>query len=300
MLRSFIRTRKRPSKRFFCAACCLLVVFFVAACAQSQEQHAQKIRVVSVTQIASPSSLLVPGTLTIGSYTSYPPQEFIDTTTNMVVGFDIDLITVLAQRMNLHPKIVQLDFTSLLPSLREKDIDIAISAIPITPDLQKQATLLPYFKGGESLLVAIGNPHHIQSTSDLCGLSVGVRSGTLEENDLRVASNSCMLAGSKPIATIALPDQDSVIHLLKTGNVVATYQDAPVSDYYIRQAPSLFAIAGQVTNENVEGIAMRKDDKSMEQALQAAFAAVRKDGTYHYLIMKWGLTTGELTNGTTS
>jgi len=81
--------------------------------------------------------------------------------------------------------------------------------------------------------------------------------------------------------------------------VIATYQDSPVSDYYIRQAPSLFTIGGPVANENLEGIVVRKGDPSMLKALQSAFQALNRDGTYHYLIMKWGLTTGELTSTAT-
>jgi polar amino acid transport system substrate-binding protein len=250
-------------------------------------------------QVTAPVSLLTPNTLTVGSYTDYPPQEFIDTTTNTVVGFDIDLISSMAQYMGLRTDIVQLEFSSLLHSLKKNDVDIVISAIPITPDLQKQAELIPYFRGGESFLVENGNPYHIQSTSDLCGLSVGVRSGTLEENDLRIANDTCKQAGNKPITTIALSKEDDVIHLLMIGRVIATYQDSPVSDYYIRQAPSLFTLGGPVTNENLEGIVVRKGDSSMLKALQSAFQALNKDGTYHYLIMKWGLTTGELTSTTT-
>jgi polar amino acid transport system substrate-binding protein len=234
------------------------------------------------------------GTLTIGSYTDYPPQEFTDENTNTLVGFDIDLINALAKLMSLRPKIVSLDFSSLLPNLQARNIDLVISAIPITPDFQKLADFVPYFKGGESLLVQNGNPHHIQNTSDLCGLAVGVRIGTLEENDLRIANDACKQVGDKPIMTTALPDQADVIHLLMTGHVVATYQDAPVSDYYVRQAPSIFDIGGPVTNENVEGIAVHKGDGTMLKAVQSALQTLRKDGTYHYLIMKWGLTTGEL------
>ncbi|HTK07614.1 MAG TPA: ABC transporter substrate-binding protein [Ktedonobacteraceae bacterium] len=296
MLDSCLRTREWSSRKWYLIFCLLLLSTWLVACAQPQAQNKSKAFVTPLAQITAPTPLLTRGILTIGSYTNYLPQEFTEGETDTVVGFDIDLINVLAQRMGLRPHVVQLDFSSLLPSLQEKNVDVVISALPITSDLQKQVDFVPYFKGGESLLVANGNPHHIQGTNDLCGLSVGVRIGTLEENDLRVASNTCKQAGNKPITTIALSNGADVIQLLKTGRVVATYQDAPVSDYYIHQDPSLFAIGGQVTNGNVEGIAIRKGDASILQAVQKAFQAVRNDGTYHFLIMKWGLTTGELTS----
>src|SRR5215469_507691 len=52
--------------------------------------------------IAPPTDLIAPGTLTVGSDTTYPPFESIDTATGQAKGFDVDLITTIAQRMGLH------------------------------------------------------------------------------------------------------------------------------------------------------------------------------------------------------
>ena len=51
-----------------------------------------------------PTDLITPGVLTVGSDTTYPPQEYIDPTTNKATGFDVDLITAIAQRMGLQSK----------------------------------------------------------------------------------------------------------------------------------------------------------------------------------------------------
>src|SRR5215469_2195210 len=44
------------------------------------------------SSIPAPNDLITPGYLTVGSDTTYPPQESIDPSTNQAVGFDIDLI----------------------------------------------------------------------------------------------------------------------------------------------------------------------------------------------------------------
>src|SRR6266704_764342 len=54
--------------------------------------------------------LLTSGVLTVGSDTTYPPQEYIDNTTHQAAGFDIDLITAVAQQMGLKAKIVTISF----------------------------------------------------------------------------------------------------------------------------------------------------------------------------------------------
>ena len=105
--------------------------------------------------------LLVPGTLTVASDTSNPPMEFINDKTQQADGFDIDLITAIGHHLGLKVNILTTKIELLLSDLANKRYDVAISAIPITPDRQVQANLIPYFITGESLLVRAGNPHHI-------------------------------------------------------------------------------------------------------------------------------------------
>lgn len=240
--------------------------------------------------VTPPNDLLTPGTLTVGSDTTYPPQEYIDTTTGKAAGFDIDLIAAVAQRMGLKVNVVSTGFNTIIDSLSAKRFDVVISAMTINSDREKKVDFIPYFNAGESLLVQKGNPHNLKSVSDLCGLAVGVQNGTVEQTDLQTADANCKKAGKPGINMTVLQDQTAVVQLLATNRVVATYQDSPVTDYYIKQNPGQFEVGGSVVNAAPEGIAVRKGDTSMFNAVQTAFNSLKADGTYTNLINKWGLT----------
>src|SRR5207249_2650 len=152
-----------------------------------------------------------PGVLTVGSDTTYAPQEYIDTATNQATGFDIDLIKAIAQRMGLTARVQTAKFDSIIPSLDSKRFDVAISAMTITPDRQQKVDFVPYFNAGESLLVQKGNPKSIKSVTDLCGLNVGVQNSTVEQTDLQTASDNCKKAGKPTINMTVLQDQTAVI-----------------------------------------------------------------------------------------
>jgi polar amino acid transport system substrate-binding protein len=239
--------------------------------------------------IAAPTDLITPGVLTVGSDTTYPPQEFQDPTTGKYVGFDIDLITAMAQKMGLQAKIVKANFDTIIDDLTAKRYDVVISAITINPQREQKVDFVPYFSAGESLLVQKGNPEHLTSVKDLCGKKVGVQTGTVEQDDLTAASKACQASGKPAINMTVLTDQTDVIQLLANGRVDATYQDSPVTDYYIKQNPGQFDIGGSIVNAAPEGIAVRKGDTSMFNAIQAAFKAVKADGTYDQLFSKWQL-----------
>jgi polar amino acid transport system substrate-binding protein len=245
--------------------------------------------------VAPPSDLITAGTLTVGSDTTYPPQEYIDTATNQATGFDIDLIAAIAQRMGLKSKPVTTSFDTIINSLVAKRFDVVISAVSVTPERQKKVDFVPYFNAGESLLVKVGNPSNIKSTADLCGQKVGVQNGTIEQTDLNTANTTCKNAGKSAIEITALTNQTDVIQLLASGRVVATYQDSPVTDYFNKQHPGQFTVGGSVVNAGIEGIVVRKGDSSMFNAIQTAFNQLKADGTYNSLIQKWGLTNEAIT-----
>jgi polar amino acid transport system substrate-binding protein len=243
--------------------------------------------------IVPPNDLITPGTLTVGSDTTYPPQEF-EQPNGQATGFDIDLITAIAQRMGLKANVVTTSFDTIIDSLVARRFDVVISGVNITPDRQKKVDFVPYFSAGESLLVHAGNPLNIKSTADLCGQNVGVQVGTIEQTDLDTANRACQSAGKPAINLIVLQDQTAVVQLLANNRVVATYQDSPVTDYYIKLNPSQFEVGGSVVNASPEGIVVRKGDTSMFNAVQTAFNQLKADGTYHQLILKWGLTNEEI------
>ena len=238
----------------------------------------------------SPANLLSPGVLTVGSDTSYPPQEYIDTSTHKATGFDIELITAIAQRLGLRTKIVPASFDTITSDLAARRFDVVISAITITPDRQKQVNFVPYLNAGESLLVQKGNPENIKSTDDLCGMTVGVQDGTIEQGVLQSSSDNCQEQEKPAIKIMALQDQTAVIQLLVDKRVAATYQDSPVTDYYVKQNPDKFEAGGSVFATAPEGIAVRKNDASLFNAIQTAFNQLKAAGAYHQLILKWGLT----------
>jgi len=287
---------RRASKSMVFIGILILVAMLLAACGSTTSTGGGSTPTANpaTPTIAAPSDLITPGTLTVGSDTTYPPQEYIDTATGKAKGFDVDLITAIAQRMGLQTNVVTDKFDTIFDDLVAKRFDVVISAAFITPERQKKVDFVPYFKAGESLLVQTGNPSNIKSLADLCGQNAGVQAGTAEQDELKAANEACVKASKPAINVTVLQDQTAVVQLLANHRVVATYQDTPVTDYYNKQNPGQFSVGGVVVNYTTEGIAARKGDTSMINAIQTAFNQLKADGTYHSVILKWGLNTGEI------
>ncbi|MGH2480832.1 MAG: ABC transporter substrate-binding protein, partial [Ktedonobacteraceae bacterium] len=225
------RTRHVSSSMLFLGVLVVLMLV-LAACGNSS------------TAAPNPLGLINPGVLTVGSDTTYPPQEFVDTATGKATGFDVDLITAMATQMGLKVNIVKADFGTIIDSLGAKRYDVVISAVTINATRKAKVDFVPYFSAGESLLVPKGNPRNLTAIGDACGLKIGVQNGTVEQDDTTAADKACKAAGKAGITITALENQTDVVQLLATGRVDATYQDSPVTDYYLSLNPGQFKVGG--------------------------------------------------------
>lgn len=285
----FAKKAQRVSRPMLFLGVLVVLLMVLSACGNTTTNAPIPTPNASTPTVTAPTDLITPGTLTVGSDTTYPPQEFVDTATGQATGFDIDLITAIATRMGLKVNIVKADFGTIIDSLISKRYDVVISAVTINADRQKKVDFVPYFNAGESLLVPKGNPKNITTIEGMCGLKVGVQNGTVEQDDANAADKACKKNGKPGITITALQNQTDVVQLLVTGRVDATYQDSPVTDYYLSQNATQFQVGGVVVNAAPEGIVVRKNDTSMFHAVETAFEQLKAAGTYNALFAKWHL-----------
>ncbi len=265
--------------------------------AQSPTPTPTPFAVVSPTPpgITPPTNLIRPGTITFLSDTTYPPQESIDPTTQAAVGFDIDIAKAIAAKMGLTATIQKTDSPQIISALLAKKGDAIISALSITPDLQRQVAFVGYFVAGQSILVRKGNPPGINSFPDLCGKNVAVQVQSPEESAVDDAnSGGC---ASSHINKHVYPTDLQAILTLKQGQVDAALDDSPVAAFFVKETPDQLQLAGQPYKTNPEGIAIDPKNGDLVRAVQQAMMAIYKDGTYLQILTNWNLSDGEIPEG---
>lgn len=242
--------------------------------------------------ITPPANLVKPGTITFLSDTTYPPQESIDPSTQQAVGFDIDIANAIAAKMGLTASIQKTDSSLLVGALLAKKGDAIISALQITPDLERQVALVAYFRAGQSILVAKGNPQNITSIPDLCGRRVSVQVQSPEESSIDEANAG--VCKSNPIKKQIYPVDLQAISVLKQHGVDAALDDSPVAAYFVKQNPDQLDLGGSPFKLTPEGIAIDPKNGDLLKAVQDAMLAISRDGTYQQILSRWNLLDGEI------
>lgn len=247
--------------------------------------------------------LVQKGHLTVCTDFPYPPQEYFDEN-GVPQGLDIELGNEIANRLGLKVNYLNSVFDSIIAAVTSGKCDVIISAMNITPERNKQVSMIPYFKAGQSFVTLKGNPNKITGPADLCGKAAAAESGTTEADYLQnVVSKECEKAGKKPVDVVVTQKDSDALQQLQAGKVVIYSADSPVAAYYTVQHPDLFEVVGQVLEPALEGINMPCGEADctkaplteVGQAVQAALKSMMDDGAYLKILTKWNLASSAVT-----
>ena len=238
--------------------------------------------------VAVPAGALVKaGQITYCSDLSAPPLEYLDAS-QKPVGAEVELGDALAKAMGLKAVWANTTFSGIIPALQAKQCDAILSQLFIKPAREKVVDFVPYLNSSNTILVKASSTD-LTGIDALCGKKAAAQTGTTIVEYLKKADATCT-GGGKPAIDIRLFTKDSdALQQLKIGLVEAYGTSVETAAYVMKQQPGVFAMAGEPFGQIKCGIATTKDKTALHDALTAALAAVRADGTYDAILKNWNL-----------
>ncbi len=256
-------------KKVIVGSVLLVFVMLLGACAPAVGSGSDASSAASSAAMPTPVAQIPTGDLVRANYLTvcsdipYPPQEFYDENGDPQ-GVDVDIANEIGNRLGLKVQYVNTVFDTIIAAVTSGKCDILVSAMNITKDRNKQISMIPYFKAGQSLVVAKGNPEKISSVMDLCGKSVAAESGTTEVDFIQGSGDyegnglmqKCESEGKGEVNLVITQKDSDALQQLQTGKVAAYSTDSPVAAYYTVEHPDQFEVAGEVFETINEGIGL--------------------------------------------
>lgn len=115
------------------------------------------------------------GVLRVGTDPGFRP--FAEERDGQLTGYDIELVTELAQRLGLHAEFVPVGYDALYDALSTRRVDLLAAALPLAPEQGWRARFSSaYLNAGQVLVTHSDSP--ITAEGDLAGRIVGVALGS--------------------------------------------------------------------------------------------------------------------------
>jgi len=216
------------------------------------------------------------GVITVGNAPDYPPFESIDDNGERI-GFDVDLIRAVAQRLGLEVKFVTLGFEVIVTAVQSGQVDLGVSGLSITEERKQYVNFTdPYVIAGQVVLTR--EDTGIKTLEDLKGKRVSAPVGT---------TSYAAAEKLEGIDLTAPEDYNMSFALLKGGGADAAVFDIPVAQEYLKQG-GLLIVGDPLSYEELAMVA-NKDNPEIITALNKAMAELKESGELDALMKKWGL-----------
>ncbi|MBQ1628957.1 MAG: amino acid ABC transporter substrate-binding protein [Treponema sp.] len=217
----------------------------------------------------------------LGLDDSFPPMGFRNED-NEIVGFDIDLAKEVAARLGVEFKAQPIDWDAKELELSTGKIDCIWNGLTITPErLEALAFTKPYLNNDQVLVVR--KDSGIKSFSDAAGKVAGVQNGSSAQDALE--HNPAFKASLKNI--VPFKDNLTAMNDLETRGVDMVIMDSIVAAYDITQSGKDLVIVDDVLAKEAYGIAFRKNDLKLRDAVQSVLEEMAADGTAEAISKKW-------------
>ena len=230
------------------------------------------------------SSLLISGCaqttakVRVATDATWPPFESINEQTMEIEGFDIDLMTAIAERAGLEIEFINVAWDPLLAGMAQGQYDAAISAMTITEERRQQFLFSdPYFEAGQIVTVSIDNTD-IADKDGLSGKVAGAQIGTTGSFEIEKVEGATL----RTYDDIGLAYQD-----LMNGQIDAVVADNPLALGYVGEYPDELKTVGEVFTEENYGIAVSKTEEELLAKINEGLQVVKDEGLIEELVAKW-------------
>lgn len=209
-------------------------------------------------------------------YEYYDPNE-----PSKLIGFEVDIIKTISERLNLKEEMIQNEWDALIPALNRNNFDIASAGLEVTDTRKKEVNFtIPYYIYSQQIVVGKDN-NSIKNPADLRGKTVGTLSGS-------AALKILVDLGSvnyKLYSSVVGAYEDLVNERLD-----AVLLDLPIAIYYAKPNKAL-KFAGDPFGKGYYSMAVRKSDKILLDKINQILSDMIISGEMDKISKRWNIWT---------
>jgi polar amino acid transport system substrate-binding protein len=237
-----------------------------------------------------PDDIRKSGVITIATDAHYPPCESLADDDKTMVGYEPELWTAIAEKLQVRLQVVSTDFGGLIPGVQSGRYQMAIECISDSAARENQVTFIDNAYATQAVYSLANNDLIGNDPLSLCGRKMAAQAGSDAMDTEAAISARCVKNGKAAVSVSQFPSAEAIFNALYAGRVDFVLDDAVAAAEIERRAPVPVKIS---TNDLMPrlytGIVVLPEAKQLAGATLAALKSVEQDGTYAKIMEKWGL-----------
>lgn len=217
------------------------------------------------------------GKLVVGTSADYPPYESIDENGNFV-GFDMDLIRAVGEKLGVEVEIQDMPFDSLIAAVQEGKIDAVIAAMQATAERDQQVDFsIPYRMTKDAFVGAGDTTIVIEKPEDAAGKTIGAQTGTVQEGWIQKTLVDAGLTAADQVFSYERADQAALD--VANGRIELLLMDAEPSIALAEETGLKILLITELTAEGGKSIAIPDGASDLKAELDRIIQELLDDGT---------------------
>ena len=210
------------------------------------------------------------GVLRVGTEGTYTPFSYHDPATNELTGYDVDVITAVADKLGAKPEFVEAPFDALFASLVANRFDVVANQVTRNPEREGLYELSQGYTFSEGVILTRSDDTSITGLSDLKGKTTAQSS----------TSNWAGVAKEAGAEVESVEGFTQAVTLVKQGRVDATVNDNLAAlEYFTTTGDKAVKVAAQTGDQSEQVFALRQDEPELRAAIDTALGELQADGT---------------------
>lgn len=204
-------------------------------------------------------------------------------------GLNVDAANLIGDVLGVKVKGQGADFSQLIPGLQAGRYDLVTNITTDTAERREVVDFIDVLYGEpSSLVVNKGSDQAGKTLDDVCGITIGVDSGSTHEEKAKAQAEQCAKEGKAELKVSSFKGISNMLLALKSNRVDAVYLSMGASRYYSKQDSQIQLSKSDGDIVELNGFMVAKGSE-LGPVVRKAMLHLNQDGTWKKLLDKYGL-----------
>ena len=252
----------------------------LAACGSSAASESSASSTASEASASTASETEIktvnPGKLTMSTNAAFPPYEMTKDDGSFE-GIDVEIADAIAKELGLTLQVDDMDFSAALLAAQEGKSDIVMAGVTVTDERKQVMNFSDTYSTGVQVII-VPEDSDIATAEDLEGHMIGTQAGT-----------TGYLYCSDDFGEDSVTAYDNGLtatQALLNGQIDCIVIDSAPAEEFVKANEGLKILDTEYVTEDY-AIGMSKDNEALLEAVNAALAKLKDDGTVQSIVDKY-------------